>query len=177
MRKKYNKYDLDSCKYGVGYTTKQEKFYFDIEDYDKIKKFCWFKDNSTGYIRSRLPISGTKISLHRIVMGAEHDEIIDHINHDLSDNRKSNLRKCTKAQNSANSVMRIDNKSGCPGVWYDKKRNKWFAQISVKNKRINLGRFNTREDAIVAKHEAQNKYFKEFSYLNSVKQSKRIGDE
>lgn len=73
--------------------------------------------------------------------------------------------------------MRKDNKSGCPGVWYDKNRNKWSAQISVKNKRIHLGRFNTYEDAIEVKHKAQNEYFKEFSYLNSIKQSERIGDE
>lgn len=176
MRKKYNTYDLDSFEYGIGYTSKQEKFYFDKNDYEKIKDFCWFKDNSTGYFRSRLPNYGKKVSLHRVVMDAKCGEVIDHINHDLSDNRKSNLRKCTKAQNSANSVTRSDNKSGYPGVWYDKARDKWFAQISVKNQRINLGRFDALEDAIAAKHKAQNEYYKEFSYLNSIKQSERIGE-
>lgn len=48
--------------------------------------------------------------------------------------------------------------------------------ISVKNQRINLGRFDTLEDAIAAKHKAQNEYYKEFSYLNSIKQSERIGE-
>ncbi len=48
--------------------------------------------------------------------------------------------------------------------------------MSVKNQRINLGRFDTLEDAIAAKHKAQNEYYKKFSYLNSIKQSERIGE-
>lgn len=39
-RKRYNQYDL-SGEYGIGYTSKGEKFYFDLEDYDKIKDYCW----------------------------------------------------------------------------------------------------------------------------------------
>lgn len=45
--KKYNTYDL-SGEYGIGYTSKGEEFYFDLEDYEKIKDYCWcFSD---GYL-------------------------------------------------------------------------------------------------------------------------------
>ena len=37
--KKYNTYDL-SGEYGIGYTSKGEEFYFDLDDYDKIKDYC-----------------------------------------------------------------------------------------------------------------------------------------
>src|SRR5574344_527323 len=40
IKRKYNTYDL-SGEYGIGYTSKGEEFYFDLEDYDKIKDYCW----------------------------------------------------------------------------------------------------------------------------------------
>ena len=52
IRRKYNNYDL-SGEYGIGYTSKGEEFYFDLEDYDKIKDYCWFK-NDSGYILAAL---------------------------------------------------------------------------------------------------------------------------
>ena len=47
-KKKYNTYDL-SGDYGIGYTSKDEEFYFDLEDYDKIKDYCW-RINNRGYV-------------------------------------------------------------------------------------------------------------------------------
>ena len=47
--KKYNKYDLTG-KFGIGYTSKGEEFYFDLEDYDKIKNHLWYKDKDGGLI-------------------------------------------------------------------------------------------------------------------------------
>ena len=48
--KQYNNYDL-SGEYGIGYLFNGEEFYFGLEDYDKIKNYCWYKD-SGGYIRT-----------------------------------------------------------------------------------------------------------------------------
>ena len=49
--KKYNTYDL-SGEYGIGYTSKGEEFWFDLNDYNKIKDYCWYY-NSNGYLCSQ----------------------------------------------------------------------------------------------------------------------------
>lgn len=89
--KKYNTYDL-SGEYGIGYTSKGEEFYFDLEDYDLIKDYCWCVD-SQGYIKSG------NIFLHRIIMNSPivHFDI-DHKygKNTRHDNRKSNLRIATR---------------------------------------------------------------------------------
>lgn len=167
MRKSYNSYDLTSSKFGIGFTKKGEPFLFDKEDYHKIKNICWHKDTKTKYIRGNIPNCGGKTSLHRIVMDAAKGETIDHINHKLEDNRKSNLRKCSRPQNSANSIPKKNSKTGVPGVYYDKSRNKWAAQITSNRKRISLGRYDNFDDAVAARRSAENKYFKNFSYENS----------
>ena len=51
-KKKYNDYNL-TLSYGIGYLSTGEEFLFDLEDYDKIKKFCW--NFSGGYIVSAFP--------------------------------------------------------------------------------------------------------------------------
>ena len=82
--KKYNTYDLTG-EYGIGYTSKGEEFYFDLEDYDKVKDYCWNKHKE--YIATR-NVSGY-ILFHRLVMGISDENIaVDHINHNKSDNRK-----------------------------------------------------------------------------------------
>ena len=80
--KKYNIYDL-SGEYGIGYTFKNEKFYFDLEDYNKIKDDCWHID-ANGYV-----INGKRKRFHRIIMGLNNSKIlIDHINHKKYDKNK-----------------------------------------------------------------------------------------
>ena len=66
--KRHNKYDL-SGEYGIGYTSKGEEFYFDLEDYDKIYPYCWVVSSSTKTIVARNPETGKLIALHRLVMG------------------------------------------------------------------------------------------------------------
>lgn len=64
--KKYNEYDLTD-EFGIGYTSKKEPFYFDLEDYDKIKDYCWFYKE--GYVVTNNPETRSQIKMHRLVMG------------------------------------------------------------------------------------------------------------
>lgn len=165
VHKKYNTYDL-SGEYGIGYTSKDEEFYFDLEDYDKIKDYYWWK-NDSGYILTVLEkVSGKqkRMRLHNFLIGEFN---IDHRNNNKVDNRKSNLRKATISQNTMNRAIRNDNTSGCTGVYWNKQRNKWVAKIIVNKKQIHLGFFDKLEDAIKARKNAEGKYFGEFSYDNS----------
>ena len=85
-----------------------------------------------------------------------------------NDNRKSNLRICTSSQNNMNRKIFSNNKSGCTGVIWNKDTNKWIAYITVNKKRIHLGSFINFKDAKQARKEAEEKYFGEWSYNNSV---------
>ena len=171
--KKYNKYDL-SGEYGIGYTLKGEIFYFDKEDYDKIKNYCWFSDYN-GYFVAK-DKSHKNIKLHRIIMGLHYgdNKIVDHINHYKYDNRKCNLRIVTNQQNLMNQKLKNNNTSGVIGVHWSDAYNYWVAQIGYKGNKINLGTYQNFDEAVKARKEAEEKYFGEYSYDNSMKQSQTI---
>lgn len=170
--KKYNKYDL-SGDYGIGYTANGEEFWFDKEDYDLIKDYYWYlSKKKNGYAIAYIPNIKKKMFLQRLIMNPPKEMCVDHINHNKLDNRKQNLRIVTIAQNNLNRVKLPYNTSGTTGVWYVKEQKKWQAGISVNKKKINLGTFINKEDAIKARKEAEEKYFGEYSYDNSMK-----GDE
>lgn len=164
--KKYNTYDI-SGEYGIGYTYKNEQFFFDLEDYDKIKDYYWTIHN--GYVQARTS-DGHWISMHRYIMGVtRRQDEIDHIHHKKYDNRKSELRIVTSSQNNMNKRLQSNNTSGCAGVSYHIRDKKWKATIKLNGKTTTLGWFKNKEDAIAARRKAENEIFKEYSYLNSQK--------
>lgn len=158
--KKFNTYDLESMPYGIGIMSDGEEFYFDKEDYDKIKDICWHLQK--GYVVGLQ--NGEKVVMHRIVMNVGTEYVIDHINHKKYDNRKENLRSCKQWQNAKNRKININNTSGCAGVYYCTRDNKWCSTIKVNYKKISLGRYDSKEDAIKARKQAEPLYFGE--YLN-----------
>ena len=166
--KKYNTYDL-SGDYGIGYTENtNEIFLFDLEDYDKIKNYCW-SINKDGYIYSSELGSNNIVFLHRLIMNPKDNELVDHIEHNKFDNRKSKLRIVNKSQNAMNSIIPINNTSGVKGVYWIKKYQKWLASIKINQRTINLGYYINFNDAVKALKDAEEKYFGEYSYDNSVK--------
>ena len=168
-----NEYDL-SNEYGIGYTLKGEPFYFDKEDFEQIKDYCWHISDS-GYLITNSPITHRKVRMHRLIMGCLDKKIfVDHINHNKLDNRKSNLRLATNQQNTMNKELLDRNTSGVTGVSFDKSRGKWKASIMIDYKDIFLGRFSDKESAIQARKEAENKYFGEYSYDNSVRAAAEV---
>lgn len=165
MKKKYNTYDLTGI-YGIGYTFKGEEFYFDLEDYDLIKECCWYLDPHKYVITRK---NKSLIRMHRLIMNVTENEDIDHIFHINYDNRKSELRIVNDSQNQMNEKLQKNNISGVTGVCWVKSKGKWKAQIGVNNTNIFLGYFNSLNDAINTRKEAEEKYFGEYSYNNSMK--------
>lgn len=172
-----NTYDLTG-EYGIGYTSKNEPFYFDLEDYDKIKDYCWYINKNDGYLYANYNCENkqTTIKMHRVVMSlndSQNDIEVDHIhgNKTRNDNRKSNLRLANKNQNRMNVGLFSNNTSGVTGVTFDKTKNKWVSRIGYYNKSIRLGAFDSKEDAINARKNAEEKYFGEWSYDNSQNQN------
>jgi len=90
---------------------------------------------------------------------------IDHVNGIRVDNRIVNLRLATNQQNSANSKIRKNNKSGLKGAYRRNSNNGmcWQATITVKKKAIYLGIFSSKEEAHAAYLNAAKKHFGEFA--------------
>ena len=90
----------------------------------------------------------------------------DHINGDRLDNRKINLRICTRSQNNMNKGIQKNNNSGFKGVVFFK--GKWMAHIQINNRNIYLGVFDNIKDAAQAYNEAAIRYHKRFAVLNKI---------
>jgi hypothetical protein len=96
----------------------------------------------------------TSIKLHRVITYCPVGLVVDHINHDTLDNRRSvNLRVVTNAQNKQNPGMQRNNTSGVRGV--SRHRNKWEARFYVDGKRFWVGSFLTLEEAEAALKKAR----------------------
>ena len=107
--------------------------------------------------------------MHRIVTNCPDNLVPDHIHgyDSRNDNRKSNLRIATSSQNSMNRKLQSNNSSGERGVYLNKNTNKWYVQITLNNKTINLGSYENFNDAVKIRQEAEKEYFGEYSYSNS----------
>lgn len=148
---------------GVTYNTGKE-FLFDLEDYDKIKDICW-SENNEGYMIGRDPATGKTVKMHDIIMDAKY---VDHIAHNKNDNRKSELRLADDLHNSHNRKTQCNNISGHTGVCWKSREQKWYAYIKCNGKFISLGYYDNVEDAIKRRIEAENEYYKDWSYENSI---------
>lgn len=109
-----------------------------------------------GYIQTSY--NNNKIRMHRMAWIYVYGNIpygyeIDHINHDRSDNRISNLRAVEQAENKRNCSLSSNNKSGFNGVFFDSSRNLYLVTVGKKF----IGRYKTLDEAVEKRKEAENK--------------------
>jgi len=159
-------------KDGVGYIplTQEKLAKVDPEDLEKVSAYNWYASfwvgGKTFYAANRSGIKGDKstIKMHRFVLGVTDPKIdVDHINHDTLDNRKSNLRSCTHEENNRNCLISSNNKTGFKGVSFEAQTGRYKAQITVRYKPKNLGRYDTPEEAHQAYLEAAKAMHGEFA--------------
>ncbi|EAA1361122.1 HNH endonuclease [Salmonella enterica] len=116
--------------------------------------------NHHGY--REITIDGKKLQANRLawlfVTGMFPNGVIDHINRVRDDNRFSNLRDISVAENNLNKSIRLDNKSGTSGVNWDIKREKWRATGQINRKQKHLGYFKNIDDAMEARRIFCRKY-------------------
>jgi hypothetical protein len=99
--------------------------------------------------------------------------LIDHIDRNPLNNRKSNLRFANKSTNAMNTKLRSDNSSGIKGVSWNKEKCLWETYINKNKKRIKLGYFKNTKDAALTRINAELEYFGEFAneeLINKIKQ-------
>lgn len=155
--KKYNKFK-DCGDYFTFYTNKGF-FYIDREDFNWVYNDYYWYQNKMGYVFARK--QGKNVSLHRLVMNCPKGLEVDHIKTENKfDNRRSNLRIGTHQENMRNRKMSKANKSGFVGVYWRPITQSWEVKIGDKY----LGRYNSYEEAVIVRKDAEKKYFGEWSY-------------
>lgn len=142
----------------------------DDQDYEFVSGYNWYeqkcghsKDNSYAY--ARVPMTGARVAMHRMILEAQKGQQIDHINGDGLDNRRANLRFATQSQNLASAR---NHKNKYRGVHWNKNLGKWQANIQVNKKLHYLGVFTDDKEAARAYNEAAKEHFGEFAWQNTV---------
>lgn len=112
-------------------------------------------------------IDGRQITMHRVLCGDPEGMYVDHKNHDGLDNRRTNLRVCTNADNGRNRAsISARNTSGYVGVWFNKLRQRWIANISIGGRTIHVGSYATAKEAAIARDAKAREVYGEFATLN-----------
>lgn len=144
----------------------------DDEDYPLISKYNWFvlKVGNRYYAQTTKYHNkkNKHIYMHRLIMGSPKGMDIDHINHNTLDNRRPNLRICTRSQNHFNR-LKYPSASKYKGVSRIKSTGQWRARIKINRKEIHLGSFWDERDAAKVYDQAAQKYFGKYALLNFPK--------
>jgi hypothetical protein len=145
----------------------------DDADYEWLKQRTWHarkgRDSKTFYAgtnTSRKEPPRKLLLMHRVIVGAEPGQQVDHIDGNGLNNCRNNLRFCTNTENQYNKPMPVNNTSGYKGVSMHKHSKKWRATIGHSGKHKHIGYFDSPEEAARAYDDAALRQFGEFARLN-----------
>ena len=172
---KHNEYEIFDDYVKFKFTNVDDYFYVSLSDFEIVSKYCWHRAcvKNYYYVATNQAINDNDENKYKALrltalIGCKY---YDHINGDTRDCRRENLRPANASENAQNRGLRSDNTSGYTGVSWHKKLQKWQASIMVYGKRIYLGVFSNKSDAIETRLKAEKKYFGEFSRNNQICQS------
>ena len=149
-------------------------FKVDKDDLELAKQYYWVKD-ANGYAVTSTPHKGkSAYRLHRLIMNAKDGFVVDHINHDKSDNRKQNLRICTISQNAMN-MRHKQNRELPKGICINKSNGMYVAQITKNYKNIHIGSYKNLNEAIAARKKAEQALFGDYNYQEDQDFKNRVG--
>ncbi len=135
----------------------------DLCDAAFLNQFTWGLDRY-GYARRANSFSESQLA--RVIVNPPPSLLVDHKNGDVLDNRRSNLRVCTKIQNGQNRKLGKNNTTGFKGV--SRHRKNFKASIKLAGKAIHLGTFNNPLEAARAYNDAALRCFGEFARVNPI---------
>lgn len=144
----------------------------DDDLYEMLSQFKWnIVTSKSGLVYAQTRFKqGNKLTgylMHRLILKVPvgHPDQVDHINGNTLDNREENLRRVTQSQNKANRCSKRG-KSKFKGVVWDKQVSKWKSSIGKDHKHINIGRFQTEEEAARAYDKKAIELYGEYAKLN-----------
>jgi hypothetical protein len=138
----------------------------DADDYPRLSKYTWFAECSSTTCYAVRKENGKSIKMHRQITNAPDDLVVDHVDHNGLNNRNTNLRPCTFAQNCKNLRPSAPKSSKYKGVYWHKRIRKWAAQITADKKSRHLGYFTSEIDAALAYDAAAKKLHGPFAAPN-----------
>lgn len=150
------------------------KTLIDSKDYDRVSCYKWYLHKG-GYAARSIKGNGKTITvfLHHFITGVDFKYVVDHINGNRLDNRKSNLRVVTAQQNSFNRARNKNKISSIyKGVFWSKEKLMWFSLIKLNGESNHLGYFKSEIDAACAYNEKSKELFGEYARLNDVPDNK-----
>lgn len=148
----------------IGITSQGARFRFDMELWNVVTSRNWQKTKK-GYIVSGK--GAARVCLHRLVMNATDNQMIDHINRDKSDCRRANLRVATNAQNSANSAAYKNNKNtGHKNVYV--RGTRFRVGIRYNGKLRYYGSFESLSEAVEVANAKRRELFGAFAYYDNL---------
>lgn len=124
----------------------------------------WVK-SAWGYAVSRIPGGGIDF-LHRLVIGAQKGEEVDHRNGIRLDCRTSNLRKCSHYENMQNRAATCRSTTGLKGVYWQ--RNGYVVSIGANGRKLYLGRRRSKREAAELYNSAALQHHGEFAVLHDL---------
>ncbi len=147
----------------------------DDRDFEKLNKYKWFarfSPHTRTFYATRSQKKGEKgpkqIQMHNEVMKCPKGKRVDHRWGETLDNRRSQLRICTKNENSLNRGLNRNSPTGFKGVSFSRTGKRFRARIQVNKKPYCVGTFHTAEEAARAYNRAAKKLHKQFARLNKV---------
>lgn len=135
----------------------------DLDDVELISNYKWSYDKSHHYAYTR--VNTVYLSMQQLLMKTKtlgNSVVVDHIDRNGLNNRKDNLRITNKSVNAINAGLRSNNKSGITGVSFSSVHNLWRSYINFDGKRLDLGWFKNKEDAIKTRLNAELKYYPDY---------------
>lgn len=130
-----------------------------------LNQWKWSSNGRSGY--AKRGSGGRSLFMHRVIVGGPTSLEIDHINGDKIDNRRENLRLCTRSENACNRGSPLKRNAGLPkGVCPADKRGRFVAKICVGKRAVRIGTFDSPEEAARAYDAAAIIYHGEFACLN-----------
>lgn len=144
----------------------------DDEDACLVEGFKWHaaRHGNVVYVRANHREGGrrTLVSMHRVILGAAKSAIIDHIDGDGLNNRRSNLRLCNHTQNIRNQRKQADCMSPFKGVRLsESRRQRFYAEIQCNKEKLKLGPFSSEHKAARAYDAAARLFFGRFAKTNA----------